>query len=107
MSKASYYNDLYSLQDEALNVIQSAKTKFYLTGGTAVSRVYTHHRYSDDLDFFVNHDSDFAKEVKKIEETLTAHYKENFSITYRSSSFFRGLIFKNDITLKVEMVNDV
>jgi len=28
--------------------------EFYLTGGTTLSRVYLHHRYSDDLEFFVN-----------------------------------------------------
>ena len=35
------------------NVHKKLKTlnqPFYLTGGTAVSRGYLHHRYSDDLD---------------------------------------------------------
>ncbi|MCD4795127.1 MAG: nucleotidyl transferase AbiEii/AbiGii toxin family protein [Bacteroidales bacterium] len=27
---------------------------FYLTGGTALVRFYLNHRYSEDLDFFVN-----------------------------------------------------
>ncbi|MDR2095073.1 MAG: nucleotidyl transferase AbiEii/AbiGii toxin family protein [Treponema sp.] len=27
-------------------------THFFLTGGTALSRAYYPHRYSDDLDFF-------------------------------------------------------
>ncbi|MDR1421550.1 MAG: nucleotidyl transferase AbiEii/AbiGii toxin family protein, partial [Coriobacteriales bacterium] len=35
-------------------VVQSCKTPFYLTGGTALSRIYYAHRFSDDLDFFVN-----------------------------------------------------
>jgi hypothetical protein len=29
---------------------------FYLTGGTALGRYYLGHRYSEDLDFFVNAD---------------------------------------------------
>ncbi|MFH1146292.1 MAG: nucleotidyl transferase AbiEii/AbiGii toxin family protein [Pseudomonadota bacterium] len=32
---------------------------FYLTGGTALSRHYFAHRYSDNLDLFVNKDPDF------------------------------------------------
>lgn len=28
------------------------RTKFYFTGGTALSEYYLHHRYSDDFDFF-------------------------------------------------------
>jgi len=34
--------------------------RFYLTGGTAVSRAYLQHRFSDDLDLFVNYDKRFA-----------------------------------------------
>jgi predicted nucleotidyltransferase component of viral defense system len=34
-------------------VQNAAGTPFFLTGGTALSRYYTHHRYSDGLDFFV------------------------------------------------------
>ena len=37
-----------------LGEMQSLKTGFYLTGGTALGRCYLNHRYSDDLDFFVN-----------------------------------------------------
>jgi len=49
---------------------QSAKTPFFLTGGTALSRYYTHHRYSDDLDFFVINDSEYAKHVNIILQKL-------------------------------------
>ena len=37
---------------------------FYLTGGTALSRAYYHHRFSDDLDFFTHNDPDFLNHVK-------------------------------------------
>ena len=51
----NYYSDkLYPFQDEVLGAIQSLKSGFYLTGGTALGRCYLNHRYSDDLDFFVN-----------------------------------------------------
>jgi hypothetical protein len=32
---------------------------FYLSGGTAASRGYLHHRFSDDLDLFVNTKQDW------------------------------------------------
>lgn len=54
MDKEKYATRLYPLQDEVLKIVNDQKTGFYLTGGTALSRGYLHHRLSDDLDFFVN-----------------------------------------------------
>ncbi len=57
----NYYNfQLYPLQDKVLNILSEADHHFYLTGGTALSRQYLHHRYSDDLDFFLNRENDFV-----------------------------------------------
>lgn len=62
MAMNSYYTDtLYPLQDKVLKIIDALGTPFYLTGGTALSRCYLHHRYSDDLDFFVNNEPKFVK----------------------------------------------
>jgi len=47
------WNALYRLQDRVLMHLKRADHGFYLTGGTALSRGYYRHRYSDDLDFFV------------------------------------------------------
>jgi len=58
MNNTNFYFDiLYPMQDQALRVIRSVNTEFYLTGETAASRVYLQHRFSDDLDLFVNDDS--------------------------------------------------
>ncbi len=46
--------------------MNNVKTPFFLTGGTALSRYYTHHRYSDDLDFFVVQRSDYSRLVDSI-----------------------------------------
>lgn len=35
------------------------ETPFYLTGGTALSRHYFNHRYSDDIVLFVNSNSNY------------------------------------------------
>jgi len=40
-----YYNDLYVIQDAVFEIVEDYD--FYLTGGTALSRFYLNHRYSD------------------------------------------------------------
>ena len=50
MHEVYYQNKVYPLQDEILDLVKSAPVAFYLTGGTALSRFYLNHRYSDDLD---------------------------------------------------------
>jgi len=49
-----FLDQLYPLQDRALTVIDECGTDFYLTGGIALSRGYLNHRFSEDLDMFVN-----------------------------------------------------
>ncbi|MFN7189323.1 MAG: nucleotidyl transferase AbiEii/AbiGii toxin family protein [Cyclobacteriaceae bacterium] len=56
-----YNEQLYPLQDSVLSLVGSLPTPFYLTGGTALSRFLLHHRFSDDLDFFVTGQPDFIK----------------------------------------------
>ncbi len=51
-----YFYSLYPLQDHVLHVLSELDIGFYLSGGTAASRGYLHHRFSDDLDLFVNDD---------------------------------------------------
>jgi predicted nucleotidyltransferase component of viral defense system len=46
-----YGNILYPLQYKVLEIVAELPVDFYLTGGTALSRAYLNHRYSDDLDF--------------------------------------------------------
>lgn len=43
--------------------MKESGTHFYLTGGTALSRYYLNHRYSDDLDLFLNRDSNYPEYV--------------------------------------------
>lgn len=64
-SSEKYYQRLYKFQDQILKVIQQCDTEFYLTGGTALSRCYLDHRYSDDLDFFVNLSPTLEKQSDK------------------------------------------
>ena len=53
------WDRLYQLQDWVLARLAAVAHEFYLSGGTALSRGYYAHRYSDDLDFFVNDAPEF------------------------------------------------
>ena len=63
-----YQNLLYPLQDKFLAFFSEYNNeKFYLTGGTALSRFYFQHRYSEDLDFFSAKElKEFRKDIKDI-----------------------------------------
>lgn len=112
--KASYYlNQLYPLQDEVLRVITACNTDFYLTGGTALSRHYLHHRYSDDLDFFVNHahphieDPRFPAYVDTVLAALNAVEGWQLHVAMRQQYFVRATISRKATALKLEFINDV
>ena len=92
--------------NELLASVQRANVDFYLTGGTALSRFYLNHRYSDDLDFFVNQNSEFKVQCNKIVDILK---KTGFScdIGTVSEAFLRLFVTKNNIQIKVDLVNDV
>lgn len=103
MAMNSYYNDtLYPLQDKVLKLIDTLQIPFYLTGGTALSRCYFNHRYSDDLDFFVNKDPNFIK----YSELLIANLAKEFEVeTIIKSESYVSL--KTNKILKIDLVNDV
>lgn len=108
MDEKRYYTEqLYPLQDQVLKVINSVDTGFYLTGGTALSRAYLQHRYSDDLDLFVNYDPNFTAWSSLLIDRLIAHERWTCEISIRQQFFVRILLVQNEITLKIEFVNDV
>ena len=48
MEREEHFTRLYPLQDAVLAAFAATDTEFYLTGGTAASRAYLGHRFSDD-----------------------------------------------------------
>ena len=106
MPDKSYYNKLYAFQDEIMNIVQRQEVDFYLTGGTALSRCYLNHRYSDDLDFFTNKVTDFKKQAQRV---VTAIRQDNIKIEIgtASESFFRITVLKNQMHLIIDFVNDL
>ncbi|SPD74987.1 conserved hypothetical protein [uncultured Desulfobacterium sp.] len=100
---AEYYtNILYPLQNQVLAIFR--KTPFYLTGGTALSRGYYQHRYSDDLDLFVNGNQEFDGLVNSVLPKLRAVFHP-VEIVTREESFCR--LFVAQEQLKIEIINDV
>lgn len=106
MQEEYYLNKLYPLQDRIFELIDSGICEsFYLTGGTALSRFYFQHRFSDDLDFFTNRSENFLHDITSFEMRLQQAALP-FSVTTSSESF-RRIIIDNDAQLKVDFVNDV
>lgn len=107
-----YTKNLYPLQDGILNIVKELKLPFYLTGGTALNRNYFRHRYSDDIDLFVNKDINFNQHIEALYKVLQEKQRAGlFSIDYqrtrRSENFFQLFILKEDVELKIDLVNDV
>ena len=65
-------------------------TQFYLTGGTAISRGYFNHRYSDDLDFFMNANNNFLNELKKSVNEISIQLLHNEGVILLKTKAFRS-----------------
>jgi hypothetical protein len=104
---AAFYSDkLYPFMDRVLALIRQTDTGFYLTGGTALGRHYLRHRYSDDLDLFVNAVDDFREQVKKALEVLRRG-GVTFDVGTAADTFVRILAREEEMSLKIDFVNDV
>jgi predicted nucleotidyltransferase component of viral defense system len=93
-----------------MDILSHSDTGFFLTGGTALSRAYYNHRYSDDLDFFLNQSQTYDEQLDKIFSLL----RENGFVWNTEKEFTRAKNFttlkvgKNfDVSLKLDFVNDM
>ena len=100
-----YFDVLYPFQDRVIQVINHADTGFYLTGGTAASRGYLQHRFSDDLDYFVNDDNHFGLWVERVIQALNKEW--TCDVLMKEERFARLNLVRKDVSLKIEMINDV
>ena len=107
MDRAYYFQSLYPLQDQALALIDRLDTRLYLTGGTAASRGYLHHRFSDDLDLFANDSPEFGLWSERVVVTLTERKDWRIDVIQREQRFVRLNLVHSTATLKIEIVNDV
>jgi predicted nucleotidyltransferase component of viral defense system len=94
-----------------LDILSHLDIDFFLTGGTALSRAYFNHRYSDDLDFFINNSPEFSEQVGKILAKLKeAGYYWSEKNQYISAEYFVSLKAEHkdfDVQLKLDFVNDI
>ncbi len=108
-----YYSDLYALQDGVFQIIKDYD--FYLTGGTALSRFYLNHRYSDDLDFFIHQKKEFLPEVQEIIVKLKTRFKletgimtkEFAQVFVHTDEFLQTYSGQFQAKLKVDFVNEL
>lgn len=107
MDKDFFFGKLYPFQDDVLRVINIARTEFYLTGGTAASRGYLNHRFSDDLDLFVNDDDRFSTWVDRVIESLSHGPGWTVAVLRRDQRFLRCTVASTEVTMRIELVNDV
>ncbi len=110
--KKYYEESLYPLQNSILMLLGKTHTSFYLTGGTALSRMYFNHRYSDDLDFFVHNQPDFSQKVQEIFNIFKKNFVGSEMEFLENKIIFEDVfaqcfVRKSDTLLKIDFVNDV
>jgi predicted nucleotidyltransferase component of viral defense system len=102
--RAFYEETLYPLQDKVLSLLQT--DRFYLSGGTALSRWHYDHRYSDDLDFFFRGDAFPKEEFSVFFRDVIARLAASFTIeaAIDGDYFKRIFVVQNDTSLKIEFI---
>jgi hypothetical protein len=63
------------------------------------------HRFSDDLDYFVNDDNQFPLWVERTIQALNREWK--CDIIQKEERFARLNLIQKEFSLKIEMINDV
>ena len=93
-----------------MSILNRSGSNFFLTGGTALSRAYYNHRYSDDLDFFLNQSQNYNDELNMVLAMLQENgffwdEKKDFQ---RSSNFTTLKVgnAESNTLLKLDFVND-
>ncbi len=101
-----YEKVLYPAQDKILNAIGEVfGDAFYLTGGTALSRFYFHHRLSEDLDLFTETEN-IKTAIPRIVKTLESL---GYEVVVKAMSVTFGRLFvslEGGEKLKIDLVAD-
>lgn len=98
-----WYQNLYRLQDLVMEEVFRQEAGFYLSGGTALTRFYFQHRYSDDLDFFTGDPNTFGDAVRLIVPHIESrHLRVQIAVDARD--FKRLVIQDQTMNLKVDLV---
>lgn len=106
-SSGKDYQKSYQLQDRFLQWWATLALPFYLSGGTALGRYYLGHRYSEDLDFFVNADPGYPSHISYLYQEMGAHFDLDPAQFLFTNDYTRFFIRDQEAFLKIELVNDV
>jgi predicted nucleotidyltransferase component of viral defense system len=111
-----YLTKLYPFQNGIAEIFRKINTPFYLTGGTVISRCFFNHRYSDDLDFFVNSDQNYSQ-YRNVAIKALEYYSEKYNFEVMKQSIISEenytqlnlvRIEQNEkIYLKIDIINDI
>jgi hypothetical protein len=99
------YQGLYALQDEVFRTVFPEGCGFYLSGGTALSRFYLNHRYSDDLDFFTHEIHAFPDAFRVIYEKIRNRWGK-VVLEIDARDFKRCVVARGTLALKLDFVAD-
>ena len=105
LEERNYYErTLYPLQDEIFSLV--ADDRFYLSGGTCLSRFYYHHRYSDDIDLFFDAVKHSPESFPQAAQGFLARLSGSFRVEtlIDSPTFVRALAYRGDRPVKMELI---
>lgn len=108
---SSLHKKIYETQDIILKAFSQLKSfPFVLSGGTALSRFYFHHRFSEDLDFFCE-EIDFS--FGKVEAIVNFLRNKVFQCEFAGKTDLPGRlkiasysICKDQTAIKVDFLED-
>jgi predicted nucleotidyltransferase component of viral defense system len=98
---------LSSLQIDFLRAFSRSRINdsFFLTGGTALSAFYLHHRYSEDIDLFTGHEQMVAH-VTPVLQDIATQAGWHLNITKEFSTFIEAFITHATESIKVHFAQD-
>ncbi|EKE04923.1 MAG: hypothetical protein ACD_19C00429G0083 [uncultured bacterium] len=100
----------YKLQDDFLEEFfsENLAPDFYLTGGTALSRFYLHHRLSDDIDLFTQNQKIDFSHVNSLVLRILDKLKLKIIKQVNTDTFLQYITkSKNGNTLKIDFVKEI
>ena len=95
MDRTFYFEILYPFQDRVLQMLSGLETGFYLSGGTAASRGYLDHRFSDDLGLFVDDDDRFGLWAARVIQGLSQQGQWRCEVSLQEERFVRLTLREN------------
>ncbi len=101
MGKKSYLSTNQTNLFDQIATSKYIRSKFYFTGGTALSEYYLQHRYSDDFDFF-SETSYEGEIVSNHIRTLSKKLHFEYSAERIDRLFTFQIVFSNNTKIKVD-----